>query len=209
MKKSLLTIGFGILLIYNQTFAQEIAFEEEKNYVSFSYGIGAFYSLIFETIKEEVEINQLNSNISTSSLGPISFKYEKAISDEIGLGLTINYLSNELKYTNYDNPSPIYYNLKRSTFSILGRINYHYAPDLEKFDPYAGFGIGYRTEWWKNSVTNSGNNSTLYPDLMVLNFPLGLEAVMGARYYFFPNIAAMVEVGIAKSVLQFGITGKF
>lgn len=209
MKKSLLTIGFSILFIYNQTFAQEIAFEEEKNYVSFTYGIGAFYSIIFDSFKDNINNSNTNINITTSSLGPISFKYEKAISEELGLGITFNYLENELSYTDISNPKPVYFNVERSTISILGRMNYHYAPDLEKLDPYAGFGIGYRTEWWKQTITNNSNQSVSNPELLAMNFPLGLEAVIGARYYFFPNIAAMVEFGIAKSVLQFGITGKF
>jgi predicted porin len=38
--------------------------------------------------------------------------------------------------------------------------------------------------------------------------PIALEAVMGLHYYFSKNVAIYSELGIAKSIIQAGVTIK-
>ena len=214
--KKISTLVVAIILVWSsQTKVQAQAFEKDKNYFSFSYGFGAFYTAFFSSVEESIKQSAGSDiSISTSSLGPLSFKYERAVSDKVGLGLSVNYLSNTIKYTeqNVGNSGTATgnYNLNRTTLSILARMNLHFG-DNDKFDPYWGLGIGYRTVNWKQTVSYSdGSTPTDENDLPTFTvIPFGFETVFGARYFLGPNFALFGELGLAKSVLQLGVTGKF
>ena len=196
---------------------QAQGFEKDKNYFSFSYGFGSYFSpSSFEnTVKNN--LSYTNTSISSNSLGPLSFKYERAVSEKVGIGISVNYLSNSFKITKTDlgTNSNITgnYNLNRTTFSILARMNLHFV-EGEKFDPYWGIGIGYRTTNWKQEISYSDETFTdpnpedFTPPIRI-QFPFGFETVFGTRYFVGPNFALFGELGLAKAVLQVGVTGKF
>lgn len=213
--KSLMLIG----LIFAQHNSHAQAFEEGKSYVSASYGVGTFFSLGFGAVKSLIkEVIPNASGIKLSTLGPICGKYEYAVSKHLGLGLGINYISNDINYVDsYTTSNGQYtvinkYEVSRTSLSFLARANVHLG-DHEKLDPYFGAGIGYRYETWGQeysfSSTDPNAKSSEHDLPSFPGIPFGLEATFGLRYLFTPNVGAFAEVGFAKSVLQAGIVGKF
>lgn len=194
--------------IFSPSNVRAQAFPEGSNSVTVGYGfvtvLGALNST-FDTY----------SDLDYSSLGPLYFKFEHAVSDNIGLGLNVAYAGNDWSYK-YDysdvdangNAVTRQYvaTQKRTTYSILARFNYHFGSN-DRLDPYLGLGLGYRNANWTYSTTDpSGSESGVdLPNLV----PLGFELTFGARYFFTDNIGAYMEVGAAKSILQAGLSVKF
>ena len=80
--------------------------------------------------------------------------------------------------------------------------------EITKFDPYLGLGVGYRNSSYKYSSTDPNwDESTFTGFKNPFNF--GGDLTFGTRYFFTDNIGAYVELGIAKSILQLGLTAKF
>ncbi|HTF80583.1 MAG TPA: outer membrane beta-barrel protein, partial [Cytophagales bacterium] len=207
----------SFLLSTNLVSAQ--AFEEGKSYVSGSYGIGSFFGIFFSSAKKAIEESGGNvSGIKVKTLGPLSLKYEYGVSEHIGLGINVNYLTNGISYddtqTDGTYTTTEHYKLTRNTISVLARMNIHFG-DHEKLDPYWGFGLGYRQATWKQeySITSNdptvGNNTQADPLPSFNAFPFGFETTFGMRYLFTPSVGAFAEVGFAKSFAQFGLTAKF
>ena len=66
--------------------------------------------------------------------------------------------------------------------------------------------VGYRSGTWKFESTDPNGTN----DLNISNsFPLGFETTIGARYYFTDNIGLYAETGLAKAVIQAGLSFKF
>ncbi len=179
------------------------AFPEGSNSISLGYGGVTFMSSISKNFDDYADVKY-------AGMGPIFFKYEHAMTDNIGLGLNVAYAENEWAY-NYSstdaNGNAVSYKetTSRSTYSILARFNYHIGAS-EKFDPYLGFGMGYRNATWKYDTTNPDGTTNV--DISGL-MPFGMELTIGARYFFTENIGLYAEVGAAKSVVQGGLAVKF
>src|ERR1035437_472952 len=181
------------------------AFGEGKIVISAGYGIGNFTKTLFKVIST----NTLYTAYSFKGFGPIHFKAEYGLSDKMGLGLSVNYVSASATWTNYYNGpwnaatgtyDQIAYTetMGFSSLSFLLRMNLHFATTA-KLDPYWGIGAGYRTGGWKYSSTypNSTPVGTLGGAM-----PFGFETTFGMRYYFTDNIGLYMEIGYAKSILQ-------
>lgn len=179
------------------------AFEEGNNNVSLGYGFVTFAGALFNSYEDQ---NDYKFTIT----GPLFLKYEHAVSDKIGIGLNVAYAKWKLSYLydSYDvNSNPVSYEESDSysTFSVLGRFNLHFG-HMDKFDPFWGFGVGFRSGSWKYESTDPNGTK----DLSISNpIPLGFETTVGARYYFTDNIGAYVETGLAKAVIQAGLNFKF
>ena len=134
------------------------AFEEGNNNVSIGYGFVTFAGAVFNSYEDQ-------NNYDFSITGPIFAKYEHAVSDHIGVGLNIAYAKWKLAY-NYDdvdvNGQSVIYEESDSysTFSILGRFNLHFG-NMDKFDPYWGVGVGYRSGTWKFESTDPNGTNDL------------------------------------------------
>jgi opacity protein-like surface antigen len=195
MKKIVLSILIALSVSgYSQSFTTG------NSNISAGYGIGNFIQSVFKSY-------QTYDNYAFKSLGPMFLKYEHALNDRLGIGVNVAYANASVSYLDkshvVDSTSLTFYKqtIKWSTYSILARLNFHFA-NSEKFDPYWGFGVGYRGASWKYE----DNDPNYDNDTQVSNFfPLGLEVTIGARYYFTPSIGAYAEFGIAKAIVQFGI----
>lgn len=219
--KSLLSILLlSLTLVHHKTNAQ--AFEKEKNYISASYGLGTFFGAGYGAIKTLIKKTGTNvSGLGLTTLGPIGVKYEYGVTEHIGIGLGVNYQSNDIDYvntytaSNASGPYTVtqYYDINRTSVSVLARMNLHFG-DHKKLDPYWGFGIGYRYVNWDPDYSftttdpNVKNIEPSIPDFPGM-IPFGFETTFGVRYLFTPHVGAFAEAGIAKSFLQFGLTGKF
>lgn len=179
------------------------AFPEGSNSISVGYGGITLLGSISKNFDSYTDVNY-------SGMGPIYFKYEHAMTDNLGLGVNVAYAQNEWSYkysdTDANNNSVTYTETtSRSTYSILARLNYHIGSD-DKFDPYLGIGLGYRDATWKYDTTNPDGTTNV--DISGL-MPFGMELTLGMRYFFTENIGLYAEFGAAKSVLQGGLAVKF
>ena len=204
MKKLFTILASGLLILNGANVsAHSGAFEEGQNSVSIGYGFGTVVGALASAYKNE-------TGYAFSGTGPIYLKYEHAITDGVGLGLNIAYAKYKFAWafdTEDANFQPITYaeGWELTTMSFLARINWHFG-DSEKFDPYFGVGLGYRTGSWKWTTTDPSGTQGLSAANVV---PFGFETTVGARYLFTDNIGAYAELGIAKSVLQVGLNFKF
>lgn len=191
MKKLTLALVAGAMALM-PTITKAQAFEEGKSQVSLGYGFvngtQTLLSSYDQTLYPELEFN---------ALGPMFLKYEYGATDKIGFGVNVAYANAGISYDD---------GLDRASIDWWGasfnaRVNRHFGTS-DKFDPYIGFGMGYKIANWKFSAEDESENTGAL-------IPLGLEATFGSRYMFTPNIGLYGEVGLAKAVMQLGINAKF
>lgn len=185
MKKLVLLAG---LLVSQLSFSQK-SFGKGDNYASVSYGLGAIganWTSIYSSLP----------GYKSSNLGPLGAYYERGVTDNIGVGVSINYLRNSASYTMINTPV----DMTISQLAIAVRGAYHFKFSNKKLDPYAGAGLAYRNFSYKSSISS-------------INFsfgsPVGIQAFAGSRYFFTDNLAAFAEVGYGVSYLNIGGTFKF
>lgn len=110
--------------------------------------------------------------------------FEHGVTDAISVGVGADFLH----YSFYGDSFNFTY--------IAVRGSYHFAELLNiegnKFDPYAGLGLGYVT--YGSFTASSG---------------IFLQAHLGARYYLGNKVGVFGEVGAGASVLKVGVAFKF
>lgn len=173
------------------------AYNQESTYFSLGYGFGSYY-------------RAFRFNNDQSIIGPLYLKIEKPVSDRFGIGFNMAY--SNLKITENSG----YYNgmtyeefeekINVNIFSILARLNWHYG-NFKDFDPYMGFGMGYRMVQSRYIQKSPFNNSGF--DEFGITIPFGFDFTIGARYFISPQVGVYTEFGVAQSVGQFGICARF
>ena len=182
------------------------AFRKGAIVISAGYGFGNFTKTLFMPYYDF-------DAFTYSASGPIHFKGEYGLSDKIGIGLSINYISGNAFWNDTYVPSTGQLTNPAgrwdfSLWSILLRMNLHFAPK-KKLDPYVGIGAGYRQENWR-FLSPYPLLSPAPPSLYSPTYlPWGFETTVGLRYCFTNNIGIYTEIGFAKAIIQGGITVKF
>jgi opacity protein-like surface antigen len=145
-------------------------------------------------------------NINSIFIGPIYGKAEFAINETVGFGVNFAYAMGSATYQTQDNEiDSLFYNtnFKYTSYSVLARFNFHFG-NSATFDPYAGFGMGYRNANYRYS---GGDPDDVPNDINGFNH-FGLDFTIGGRLYLTENIAVYGEVGIAKTPIQVGLVVK-
>ena len=200
--KKIAVILFLSLLGNVSVNAQTEAYYQGQHLISGGYGFGTIIGSLFNDINN-------NSDFNTTFTGPLYLKFESGLTDKLGLGINLAYAKYQASYT-YDSYYGTSYGTytetdSYTTYSILARLNWHFG-QVEKFDPYWGFGVGYRDGRWKYTSTDPyGTNDIDYGGY----FPFGFELTIGAHLWLSSNFGLYAETGIAKSVVQFGLAGGF
>lgn len=178
------------------------AWGQGKSVITVGYGFPNLTKTVFKIYQSELDFK-------LSGFGPMHLKYEYGVSDKIGLGVSIGYVSTkvEWKYDGYDSlgmPATYTEGYKGSSLGILVRMNVHFATG-DKIDPYWGVGMGYNNYSFKYYTDEPGAED------LTLKFPIpfGFETTFGCRFYFSDNIGAYAEVGYGKSLAQVGLSAKF
>ena len=178
------------------------AFAQGAIVISAGYG--------FPNLGKAVMTSLINSgsgstDIKATGIGPLHFKGEYGLSDKIGFGVSVNYISFGAKWTSYDATGAIPFSnsFNRTSLSVLARLNIHFATS-GKLDPYWGIGAGYRSATYTFTTNDPNNASHSAPALS----PVGFETTIGLRYYITPLLGLYTEIGIAKSVIQVGLSLK-
>ncbi len=184
----------GVSLFSNASFAggdRDGAFKEGDNIVSIGYGFPNLNKSLFKAFDTYTEFK-------VTGIGPLHLKAEHAITDNFGIGLSINGVSSTMSYKD----ASYSYKYAWTSVKFNARFNYHFVSS-ETFDPYIGIGAGYGFASGKWSGTGTSNTTIKNP------LAIGFEGTAGCRYYFSPNIGAYAEIGLAKSVMQAGLCFKF
>lgn len=173
------------------------SFKEGDKFVSLGYGYGMSY--IFDAYSDY-------GNFSSSRFGPITGKFEYAITDKIGIGGSVNYFHSTCSW-NYDDLGlfgwdTFGWDVTRA--SLIGRINYHFITK-EEMDLYAGAGFGIQEWKWKYEFSGAAGNTLIAPSFGFMQ----MEAGVGFRYYLIPNLAIYTEAGFGMAYIQAGTTFKF
>ncbi len=202
MKKVLVTIG--LVSAFSLSSKSQVM-HQDANFVSVGYGVGNIIQSSFQ-LSEETD-----ADFKYSGVGPLFFKYEYAFAPKIGVGLNVAYAQATADYLyrdqyTTDGSKLLEETLDWKTWSALLRINWHLGEN-EKVDPYIGIGLGYRTASWEG---RNNDPQQEFNSVEIRNpFNFGMDATFGTRFMFTENIGAYAEVGLAKAVLQFGLTAKF
>lgn len=175
------------------------AFGEGKMAISVGYGFsGGLARTLLRTYEDEV-------GYSFSSFGPVHFRGEYGLSDNVGLVLSINHNSWKATWTHMNsNTTTIYQDeFKHSVTSILARINIHFGV-TERLDPYWGIGAGYRIPVNDFTSTDIGYDTSFNSP-----FKVGFETTLGTRYYFTEGFGIYGELGLCQSIIQGGLVVSF
>ncbi|MFN0203411.1 MAG: outer membrane beta-barrel protein [Bacteroidia bacterium] len=194
-------------------------FEQGRAYLTLGYGFPNFNkSLSNFALQGNTGIAD-RENVKVSGVGPLHLKGEYAVADKIGIGLSVNVVhfggtwQKKVQVFNPNTGSATDYRFDYQevlwSYAVNVRANYHFRLG-GRFDPYLGLGVGYRGRY--NKVTTNDPNpepSTAIRDgNMSLLFPIGLESSLGFRFFFTEHIALYFETGLAKSLMQGGLTYK-
>ncbi len=213
------TLIFFAALISISSFAQSrknsrgssgSSLEQGTLIFSAGYGVGNLSKAFFNAVVDAANID----GFSIKTTGPFFIKGEYAVTDNIGLGLNIATITNKSSQFdfNYTDPNTgddvtARLSLKRPNTSIMARANFYFVNE-ESFQMYGGFGLGLRLGGIKITGQSKDIDQFNQSFSLPLN-PFGFEATLGARYFFIPNLGIYAEVGAAKGLLQFGVSGKF
>jgi opacity protein-like surface antigen len=194
--KNLLTLSFllGIIAFSAPSKVNAQAFMPGDVVLSAGYGAPNLSKFIFRVFDGYF--------YTTTGYGPIHVKGEYAVSENFGLGMSVNYSNTKLTLTDGGYTYAVMYN--PISFNVRG--NLHFG-NSEKFDPYIGLGIGYGYRKFRIE-SNDPAAETFVGDILDISNPLGLEGTLGGRYFFNDNIGLYAEVGPAKSIVQMGLSFK-
>lgn len=187
-------------------------FREGVNNFYLGYGAGNFSQ---EFLRDIAGLNNDNNDVSYKTVGPLFIKYEHGFDDKVSMGFNFAYMRNSISYREEGfQDSAYFYNadLSCTTWSILARVNYHIG-DNDKIDPYIGLGMGYRAVSWRydddDPFNNSRQNRSSLDLDIIPSFPLGMDLTFGIRIMPIPQFGLFAEVGVAKGIVQGGITTSF
>ena len=204
MKKSICVIVAAfVLMTASVTNLRAQSFEQGNILVSAGYGFANFSKALFKA-------GEGAPGYEFKSFGPVFVKGEYAASDNVGIGINFAYLgmNAKLNYEGIDsmgNTATYQAEIGHNGYSILGRVNFHFA-NGDMIDPYFGLGVGYRGGNWSFSDTDPDGD---YSGIAAAGvFPFGFETTLGLRFYVIDMLGIYSEVGLAKGLVQVGLTYK-
>jgi opacity protein-like surface antigen len=211
MKKLLfiLLIGCFSLNVNAQEETKPLFYKGITN-VYLGYGAG---NLSQEFLRDLVSISN-EPSIQFSATGPLFVKLEHGFEDKVSLGVNFAYMKNTISYEDqgFTDTSSYVFNadLSCTTLSILARVNYHIGNN-PIIDPYVGIGVGYRNVRWTYTDDDPAGRTDIgdFATELLGNFPFGMDLTFGARIMPLPQIGLFAEVGVAKGIIQGGVTASF
>lgn len=193
MKKVVLFIA----TIVSASMLNAQVFEQGSNHVNVGYGFSLGYGRLLNAYSS-------NQGYKFSGFGPAFLSYERGVTDNIGVGASISYSTYGAKWIQDYGVQAYDYSYRWTTLAIMVRGAYHFNVSNDKFDPYAGVGLGFMKfgyKWTTEDPTfNEANNN------VSLGTPFGYQIFAGARYMFSDKVGGYAEVGYGLSVANFGLT---
>ena len=198
----------GPLLLSSVDRRSRNCFKEGTMVISLGMGVPNLGKSLFKATET------LYPNAEVKGVGPFFAKFEYAVSEKVGLGLVIRGLSSSIEYPvegavynengGYEGDTTYMWKQSSSHIGVMARFNYHFATG-KKIDPYVGLGIGYGNTTYKWDFGGDEDGVALEISSLI---PIGMEFTVGMRYFFSDNIGAYAEVGLSKSIANFGLAIK-
>lgn len=181
--------------------------QEFRHTVSAGAGFPNLPRLLFNTFTSK-------DDYQSSGTGPYHLKYEFRVNRWFGAGISINHMTYSVAYKekHLDTaigrivPNNIRISSNSTSINLRGNLHLIDPEKHEKTDLYLGLGLGYRAG--KQIVSADYQDNVPSIDLGSL-YRLGFETTLGFRYFFDDNLGLYTEIGYAKSLIQFGFSGRF
>jgi len=182
-----------LFFVFVKSFAQEqksLSYNKGDFMLMAGHGIGN----IWKTYLKQV-VNLPGISYDVRSAGPYSLAAEYAFSNRISAGIHAGYSRITGKYEGYGDS----FTDRLTIFSMLARANYHFLRH-EKWDLYAGGGIGYVSSKYANSDSDSRGKPGKF----------GYSGQLGVRYLWSSRRGLYAEAGyVGGSFVQVGVTVRF
>jgi outer membrane protein W len=137
-----------------------------------------------------------------TATGPVALGFEYGITEKIGVGVQLGYSK-----TTGTTPRSSYTSTETLTaYQALTMVKYHFIKS-DKFDPYAGIGLGFGSFKYVYKDTDPAGDPSA-----TLSVPgsFVFTGALGARYFFTNQIGVYTEIGyLSGSVIQVGLVAKF
>lgn len=198
--KNLTLAVFFIFLFSNMAIFSQQPYESSIR-ISLGYGAGNTAGIPYYLLYSP------NKEFKTKIENPFNLKFEYGLNKKNALAISLSHVIVRASWQGYnsdgflligDNNSGYY---KLNSTSIIFRVN-HSIVKKEKLEIYFGEGFGFRVETFKYF-----GQDVYYEEKPIV--PISIEASLGMRYYFTPNIGLYSELGLAKSIFQGGLVLKF
>lgn len=159
------------------------------------------------------------SGLKVNGIGPLGFRAEYMVADNVGVGLDVIYNSYSFNY-NYATQDSVYdgntntwssqtvetdREFKMQRLRVQARFNFHFNVNNPDLDAYFGVGAGTNNRF--RSLTENGKKIT--DDVSLNNFtlfPFSLRVCTGMRYYFTENIGVNAEIGLGGPLISAGLS---
>jgi hypothetical protein len=206
MKKQLLLLIAGFILIPSLLFAQEGKKNQSElfNEVTVGYGLGSVY--YFNKNKTYSSSNDSDERWSRTLIGPIALGYQRKLTKLISVGVSASYMQRHTTetYTDYySNPTPTTYtsDVDETLIMALSRVQFTYVrrPFLSL---YSAASIGVTVDWEKGTETDGSSYKSKH-----LLFAGQLTSI-GIRVG--RSFSGFAEFGFgSQGILQAGLSYKF
>ncbi len=137
--------------------------------------------------------NYVFDDSNKMGIGPVNFRYEFPIRDEVGVGLSLGGATKKWDYAGgYE------YRITGISVSPLGFYHFSKLIPIKQLDVFAGVGanVNYLMYDYDDALLNDDNEIEVYP-----------TALVGARYYFSEHFSGLLEVGGGSfSVVKLGVS---
>lgn len=211
MKRIFITLSLTLICLFAVETAntQTNCISQGKSLIDVYYGFPNLYSTIIEQgYNNNFDLTRgMRPSYSNSFVGPVGFKFERMITDQIGVGLNVFYANTTIQWS--DNSYSYKTTVERIRVAVTG--NWHFATTA-KFDPYFMAHVGYANYNYKfDAVANYDSipaSPHPKPDIQFM-IPIALRVGMGARYFFNNNLGVNAEVGLGGIFLTAGLTYKW
>ena len=210
MKRIFITLSFTLICLFAVETAntQTNCISQGKSLIDVYYGFPNLYSTIIEQgYNNNFDLTRgLRPNYANSFFGPVGVKYERMITDQLGIGLNVFYANTIIQWSDeiYNYKS----NISRLRVAVTG--NWHFATTA-KFDPYCMAHIGYANYNYKfDQVSKFDSIPPIHPkpDIQFM-IPIALRVGIGARYFFTDKLGVNAEIGLGGIFLTAGISYKW
>jgi hypothetical protein len=183
MKAKLLLMVSLILLGILTIQAQTTPFVKGDKVLNCGFGIGT-YSLKNYKVK-------VPPIFASFEYGILPMFKNKGV---LGLGAFIEYAGYKKDYSSYD-----YETVKHFTIGVRGNVHF---PLVDKLDTYASLLVGNHLNYFKY-------HNYLDEELKSKERRIAMSLLIGGRYYFNENLAAMAELGLGITAIRIGAAWKF
>ncbi len=193
--------------------------EDSKSVHKGTITLDAYYgfpNIILNSLKQELASSNTKTKYTSTNTGPMGIRGEAFIADHVAFGLDVNYSAGSVFWeeetnSNSNIPKIVKNDISFTRLRVLAKCNFHFGA-TEKFDWYAGGGIGYNSTVFTKHVDGEESYYSPYESIFTYfsAFPLSWRINFGGKYYFTDNIGAGVEIGLSGGPLASAcISAKF